>query len=229
MDLIAEYIKSKANAWSDSTKTSEYWRLQRFPQNLDEDPQMVWGLLQDLSPYSRKTSWIRLCSFYDWLIEKGYKLGPNKFRQWMKDNARQFKYVYETKTPEIDYQQAKEAIIKIPSEAIRKKCYQLLEGGLRYSESTKIDGDVCIGKGGKQRTVFVKAVKEQPSYKSVYKALKKIGLKPHDLRKIKATYVARKGASVEDLCRIFGWSSLNTAINYLAPKTKERLKELMDE
>ena len=228
--LVNEFIKSKTNAWAESTIRSEKHRLRVMVASVEHiyiDAPALWNSLADRKPYTRATCWTRAITFVDWLIKNQYIPGPNKLKDWREANAKQFKNIYTRHTPDIGYDEAMDRIGQIQDSGIRAKCVQLLEGGLRYTESYTIANGKIRGKGGKERRVYVEACEYAGSYSAVYKALKEIGLKPHMLRKIKATQLARRGARPEQLCEIMGWSNYNTGQSYINAGTDKELEALM--
>jgi integrase len=89
-----------------------------------------------------------------------------------------------------------------------------------------------IGKGNKERftTFAFPEHLELPSEWQVRTALKKIGLKPHSLRKLLATKLSRNSdIKNQDILAIMGWSSLETANKYLQPLNEQQLKQKMKE
>jgi integrase len=227
--LITDYIRSKELSWSSSTLRTEKYRLIGLLTHLTGDPNLLWEELEHrgMNPYSRKTTFIRVCKFWDWAIGENRIDGPNPYRKWMTTNGRLFKHVYKKSLPVISFAEAKQRIESLKNEAIKKQALCLLENGLRVGEhDTYKDGEV-VGKGNKPRKIFGE---QQPegwiSYFKLYFALKEIGLKPHDLRKIRATDLAQKGLSEADLCYIFGWESFETAGSYLGHKKDLTLEEI---
>jgi len=226
--LYEEYLDAKRLAWSESTLKSERRRLSRYFYVLEEGPAALWDATKTLAPYSRKTLFIRVSAFYDWAVTTN-QLTENPYKQWMAEHARLFKYVYNQKTPTLSFREAEEAVLTIPCKASCLKALQLLGGGLRWNESFNIDDGSCTGKGGKVRKVFADPISYPFSYTHFRKHLAAVGMKPHDLRKIRATDLARSGLREVDLCKVFGWSNLNTAKAYIAPINDQKLKELMNE
>jgi integrase len=219
-NLIDQYIESKQLAWAPSTLRSESHRLTGIAELLDGKPETLWKAIQEMAPYGRKTIWTRVTSFWQWALDRGLLKGPNKYRVFKQENARLFKHVYQPKTPKIDYQEACKRINEMEDESMRNKAKRLLSGGLRYSEEDTIEDNHVIGKGSKSRRVFCEQIDGpifKGSYHRFYHALKKVGLKPHDLRKIAATELARKGLREADLMKAMGWESIVTAKSYLAP------------
>lgn len=229
--MIKEYLKSKEYAWADSTKKSEAARLKRIACFVEAgDPQKLWEAIEHLAPYSRVTAWTRAADYYEFLLTENIKTGSNIFNQWRNKNAKAFKNSYERKTPEVSYGDAKEKINSISCEKTRRKAHQLLKAGLRYRESFTVNSGKVKGKGSKTRTIFSETQKvDYPySYSHFRKVLKKeTGLKPHDLRKIRATDLARRGMKESDLCKVFGWESFATASSYIAPMNDDKIEALM--
>lgn len=224
--MIKEYLDAHSLAWTDATKRSEESRLVKHFSAIVEGPEALWSTTQTLKPYSRKTLFLRARSFFDWQVEQGL-ITENPYKKWMKQNARLFKHVYTKATPSIDFKQAQEKISKIPCKETRRKATQLLEGGLRWRESFTIQDGQCLGKGEKPRTVFVDSCEYRYSYSTFVRLLARVGLKPHDLRKVRATDLARRGMREADLCKVFGWSNFATASSYIAPISDNEIKEML--
>jgi hypothetical protein len=228
--LIEAYIKDHSNAWTQATLKSERSRLHSIESQVDSGGDGLWAYLDRLGMgrYSKVTYWTRLSHFYDWLVKNGHRTGNNPYKEWREKNARLFKHTYERKFPEISYSEAKRRIESLPDNGIREKCLQLLEGGFRYSESFTLADRHVTGKGGKRRRAFTE---RNPDYRSSYSTLARslagIGLKPHSLRKLAATRFRDLGLREEDLLKVMGWSSMETAKSYLKPKSDEDLDQLL--
>lgn len=221
--MIEKYLESKKYAWAESTIRNVEAHLRKWGEHVHGEPPELYEKLLTLSPYSRLTVWTYLADYYTWLT------GSNKFHQWRKENARAFKNAYKPKTPKVSFKEAALRISRIKDSEVQTKAYQLLKGGLRYAESFKIQGGTCIGKGSKQRKVFVEEVPYTKSYSWFYRTLKKeTGLTPHDLRKIRANDLCEKGARPEELTAIMGWESFSTAQSYIEANDK-RLDKLMED
>lgn len=232
-DLVTEYLKSRTNAWSDSTIKSEKSRLSSLLHVLDKSPQALWEhLLKSQKPYSRVTSYTRVAAFFDWAINEGRMPGPNLFKKFKKENARLFKNTYVKKIPDIGMGEAESKIVKIPDESIRAKCLELLKNGMRFTESfTRDENNIIVGKGGKRREVYGPRIvsPSKKSYYQIWAALARVGLKPHDLRKIFATDLYRKGLDQVDVTAVMGWNSFQTAASYIAPSNAEELRKVINE
>ena len=229
--MVEGYLQSKKYAWADSTFNSERRRLVPLTPFLDGVPERLWEALRNKAPYTRVTSWTRVCDFWSWMIEEGHRPGPNPYVAFRKKNRRLFKNAYRRKLPEITYKEASERIQEISDLGVREKALELLTFGYRWSESFNKEEGGVIGKGNKWRPSFqeneISSEASNVSYTRLYKALRKIGLRPHDLRKLAATEFYRRGLSEVDLCHVMGWESFNTAKSYVAPKKHEELKEII--
>lgn len=231
MKLIDLYIESKQLAWALTTLRSEESRLHSVESALDDNPLTLWKELgrRGLKPYSKATLWTRVVDFYDWCIEEGHRQGPNPYKTFRKKNAKQFKNVYQKQLPEIGFEEARRRIETIKDPTIRGKALHLLSGGLRFAESfTQEDGRV-VGKGGKVRAVYAQSIEEGSgaSYQAVRRALARLGLKPHTLRKIFASRLVEVGANEFELCEVMGWKSLQTASSYVKARN-ERVRTLVE-
>lgn len=230
--LIDLYIERKANAWSHTTLKSERARLTQSINLLEAaNPAEAHEQLRKAgrSPYTIKTAFIRFSSFYDWLCLQGHAQS-NPFSSYMKVNANLFKHAYKKERVSLTFKEAADLIAQIEDVATREKAKRLLVAGLRYAESfTEKNGEV-VGKGGKVRKVFnegVGSVAYEKSYSTLRRALAKVGLKPHTLRKLFATQMIENGAQEADLLEVLGWSSIQTAAIYLQPKRDEQLARLI--
>lgn len=226
--LIDEYMDSKQYAWAPSTLRSELYRLQSVSDKLDGNPVKLWKGIQYQKPYSRLTTWTRVTEYWQWLMDEGkISYGKNPYKEWRTKNARVFKNVYLKKTPEITYQEAKERIGTITDPRVREKALRLLEGGLRFSESDTLRDGTVNGKGSKRRRAFCTEGTIDCGYGVVYRALRKIGIRPHDLRKLFLSRLVEMGANEFELCEVAGWSNLNTASSYIKTNPS-RIKKLVE-
>lgn len=221
--LIESYISSKRLAWAPKTLSSERYRLQSVAEHLTGDAEALWNVLGRYKPYTRNILWTRVVSFWD-------SFSPtNPYRLFRTQNARLFKNNYIQKTPEMSFEEALKRIDGIPDLAIRKRAKEILGSALRYAESVTHKDGYVVGKGGKAREVFVPVV-EGPDYRGSYhrfwRELAKVGLKPHDLRKLCLSKLVESGANEFELRMVAGWSSLNTAASYIRVQ-KSRVKSLM--
>lgn len=232
-NLISEYLAARVNAWSPTTLKSEAARLNALAGVIDKSAQALWDhLLTSQKPYSRVTSYTRVVAFYDWAIEEGRMPGPNLYKKFKKENARLFKHAYSKKIPDISMQDAEAKIAKIADRSIREKCLELLKNGMRFTESlTRDSNNMIVGKGGKKREVYgpVSSNVRSVSYFGVWAALRTVGLKPHDLRKIFATDLYRKGLDQVDVAAVMGWSNFQTAASYIAPSNSQKLRKVINE
>jgi len=228
---VSDYLASKELSWTEATIKSETSRLNRIAPYVEAgDIEGLWREVELLGKYSRVTYWTRAAEYYDFLLVEGIKSGDNIFKQWRKRNARPFKHAYEKKQPTHSYGEAEQVIHTIQDQAVRKESFILLKTGMRISERHKVTSDgYVVGKGDKRRKVF--GLEDMPNLQVkdhlLRSELKKIGLKPHDLRKIRATDLARRGMKEADLCKVMGWASFNTASSYIAPMNDEKIEGMM--
>lgn len=229
MEMAKHYLDSKKGAWAESTLRSEEHRLNGLLPHLNGDAPALWKALASLKPYSRVTAFTRACSFYSFLIAKGHVAGPNVYDAFREENARLFKNAYQPKALSISFEEAKRRIAEIKDEAIRNRALRLLSGGLRFTESATLQDGHVVGKGGKRRRVFCQETTGDVytgSYQTFFRALKKVGLKPHDLRKLCATKLVEAGLKEADLMKVMGWNSIITAKSYLQPKLDDELADV---
>lgn len=213
--LIEWYIDAHKDIWSDSTLRSERYRLLSMSSHLTGSVVPLDSFLNSMGSYSRVTYFSRAIHFWDWLIEHGHVAGVNEYKKFRRDHRKQFKNVYKRKHPNFSYSEVLLRISNIPDRACQEKAKELLQSGMRFSESLTLKDGQIIGKGGKRRNVFTKPSNVSVPYHRLYKALRKVGLTPHALRKVFATELVAKGANEFELTEIMGWSNLNTAQSYV--------------
>jgi integrase len=216
---IAEYLKSKQLAWAPTTLKSEGARLSAVEHVLDGDPTRLWELMEErkMKPYARLTTWIRVMNYWDFLVDSG-KTSSNPYRSFRRRNARLFKHTYTPCKPTLSYEEAKARIESIEDPTIRRRALEMIGSGARWAESeTHKDGTV-VGKGGKSRQLYVPQV-DGPEFIGTYqtfrRGLAKVGLKPHDLRKLFLTKLVELGANEFELMEAAGWSSMAPARSYI--------------
>ncbi len=230
---VDEYIASKKNAWARTSQKNERLRLRKHAHAVMESPDVVYERLKlTMKAHSIKTTFVRLGQFFDWLIEAD-KMPPakNPWKAFLKTNAMIFKHCYQIERVKVTFDEAN-VLIQSVEMPYRLAALQLLEGGLRYCELRTFDGDKVIGKGSKPRKVFLrdelKAFRYTGSYSALFVRLRAVGLKPHTLRKLCATEISRDPrAKDQDICKLFGWSSIETSIKYRQPLNDERLGEMI--
>jgi hypothetical protein len=212
---IEKYIESKKFAWSPTTIRSETYRLQGVADFLDGNPETLWRAIQTMKPYARLTLWTRVTNYWQFLLDGDYVKGKNLYAKWKQENARLFKNSYVRQKPEITIEEAKRRIEQIPNQAYRERARSIVRSGLRFTESNHITGGTVRGKGGKTRKVFVESDGQNIKYDGFHKALSKVGLKSHDLRKLFLSRLVDLGINEFELCEIAGWSNINTASSYI--------------
>lgn len=236
--LVNAYIESKKNAWSETTLKKEAYRLRGITLEHLDQPALLHQALKEkgLKPYSLRTSLVRAGDFAEWLLERGELKGNNKVKAYVREHANEFKHAYHKKPVGMTWEEAVERIKTIKDDGTKQKAMELLFTGMRYSESETVatDGTV-VGKGGWHREVpmakEMKAKDFDGSYYKAYRALKKIGLTPHQLRKLAATKAAELGADIPTLMSMFGWRTVAMPALYLQDVKKnevnERLRKLL--
>lgn len=231
-EYIQEYIIERESKWAASTLKSESARLRAVKESLDGNPLTLCGVTRRLSRYSKVTTWTRVIDYVDWLIEQGKISGPNPYRRYRRDNNKEFKNAYKREHPKISYKEALLRVSSIKDERIREAATVILKTGLRAHELSTFENGSVVGKGGKRRDVYYRGKVPQVSYIRLYRQLKAVGLKPHDLRKLFASRLVEKGANEFQLTELMGWSSINTALSYVRSdpnKLESLVKEVIDE
>jgi site-specific recombinase XerD len=230
--MIEMYLADKQLAWAPTTLKSESHRLHAAAPMLNGNPLKLWQSLEHHGPYGRATIWTRVSDFWQWCLDNNHISGGNPYRAFKQKNARLFKNVYERKTPEISFEEARARIATIQDNDVRNLAEQLLASGMRVSEPKTRDanGNV-VGKGSKSRRVYGCNASDGynvVNYQKLRRALAAVGLKPHDLRKIFLTRLVELGANEFELCKVAGWESISTASSYIKAND-ERIKELVEQ
>jgi integrase len=232
--LIDQYIAAHKLSWAESTLKSERSRLYAVADVLDGDAEKLWTALvnRQIKPYARLTAFIRVVSFYDWLITNGLCAHANYYTNFQKRNRRLFKNVYKKRLPNISYRDADRLINQFKDSEVREAARFLLQTGTRVCEASTVQNDSVVGKSNKSRQIYLssnqKGFDTRLVYPRLYRALKGVGLTPHMLRKICLTRLVELGVSPFELTEIAGWASVNTAASYIQVN-KNRIKELMEQ
>lgn len=226
-EQITNYINSKQLAWARTTQRSEQARLTGALELLNQGASSMYTEgSKRYKPYALKTLFIRAADFASWVTGNA----NNEFATFLRDNRLAFKNAYERKTVGVDYAEASRRISAIGNSAIRQLASFILRSGLRAHEALTYDGSGRVtGKGAKERSVYsaMDGANCYVTYGELYKELKRVGLKPHDLRKLAATKLVEAGLKEADLLKVMGWSSIETAKHYLQPKSDSELANLV--
>lgn len=241
-ELVDKYLEAHEGAWALTTYKSERSRLRACAQDLHLSPEEFVKRRSGMKLYALKTLLIRIVHMEKWVYENsGIGLGSSngqssvgrgrtRYADYLQKHKNRFKHAYVKEDIGVGYEDVRGLLASVSgrNSEVSQAAQSLLGSGLRISELYSVSGDVVRGKGGKTRKVFGgNPSKPSCSQSSLRRALGKIGLKPHTLRKLCATRCAERGATPADLCKIFGWSSIATAYQYLQPKDDQRLEELM--
>lgn len=231
-DLVDAYVEEHENMWAYSTWKSTRSRLKTLGALLDEKPEAVYRALKqrDMAPYTIKTTLSILSSFYDWLVTNGHSLG-NPYIGFKKKLTRtgNFRNAYKKRIVGTSFERARDLINSLDEDKdIKDHCMFLLKSGLRISESYRVEqvgtDQYVTGKGNKRRMIFEGAPTALVPESKLRRALKSLGLRPHDLRKLFATRLVNGGTPLQDVCEIMGWSNIGTAMCYLQPSRAKKLE-----
>ena len=230
---VNRYLEAKSIVWTDTTFKSERARLSKYKDKLDLSPIQIFSTLkeQGIGPYTIKTLFIRFSNFVDWCIEQELYSGKNKFQQFTKHNKQLFRNVYNKEALAYNLDKLPYKISRIKNAKARYMANYLLKTGLRISEIYKLksspSGEIyVIGKGGKQRRVFIDYLPKHIISQSTFRrALTEIEIKPHDLRKAYATRLLNEcKIKPHELCKVMGWSNIQTAMSYLQGRQDDELQ-----
>lgn len=239
--LRYDYLEYHDKLWEDTTYEAESSKTKTIVEYIQKAGgyagKPFYVVLKDAGykPYTIKALFQRAADMY----EHSQKLGilssfNNPYKDFLISNNHLFRNAYKTERLKIDFDEARSRINKELNydKDLQSFCLALLKSGLRIHEAYKVDYDTAsvIGKGGKRRYVNFEYKSDNPPTESrVRRALKKIGLKPHTLRKLLATKLSRSDMTYTDICEVMGWSSLETAARYLQPLKEEQLKQKLTE
>lgn len=224
---VNSYIQSKQGSWSAASTASESSRLHSMLAHLSEvEGELLYTALIDkgLKPYTIKTCFVRAGEF---LAFVGAKTNP--YKRMLAVEAKRFSNSYIPERISLTFADAKVKIEQIAILEHRQLATFILHSGLRATEALKYDGSGWVmGKGARMRRVFnselAPKLAEAVSYTAFYSSLKAVGLKPHTLRKLAATELAKNGFREADLLHVMGWKSMQTASIYLQPTNDEALE-----
>jgi hypothetical protein len=239
--MIEEYVQSKANSWSEKMKLNTRNQLAGFDGDtvLANDGARLYKFFTEerkLKPYSIKTYFVIVGEFVDWAMEQGHiSRSFNNVKLYMKHNARLFKRVYAPQPVKHTLDEVLAKLKLIKSDETREKAGQLIRTGMRWEESFTLtpEGEVT-GKGNAKRFVRTAtpedaAIRFTKTYQTFKVHLAEVGLKPHDLRKAHALWLAESGAHIGELMAFMGWRSMQSAASYLqTAKERELTAKLKD-
>jgi integrase len=223
---IDQYLKFKENSWAPTTLEMERYRLQGLLTvgELIASPGELYKTLKDkYKPYYLQVTFTRLSDFMTWGSKQLGWINP--YSDFLKSNRNLFRNAYKSEELDVTYAEALKRIKGIEKPEIREAALDILHNGLRAHELNNIMGSHVIGKGGFLRPLM-KEVKigPRPDRFKLHYELKKVGLKPHSLRKLFATRLLDAGMSLQDVCKVCGWKSIETVLRYAQPKSTENLR-----
>lgn len=237
--IVEQYLAKKQLRWSESTMRTETSRLRilvsKFGAFVQNGEQLLTALTTaKQKPYTIKMAFARLSD-----VERELGLKRQEYTEFMRHNPRLFARAYQPEDlRHLTYAEIKSRIAEIKDTPARALAEEILYSGMRSKEAlTRAAGsDTVIGKGGIHRRVFLSdaadatTIKtERCSYMRLYRALKGVGLKPHTLRKFAATEFVRMGFAPQELLRIMGWTSMQTATVYLQSKRDDEIANKIKE
>lgn len=238
-ELYYRYLEAKDGYWDGATYNSESSKLKTIVRVLRKSGLRGISFYQELKaegykPYTIKSLTQRAASMYEWAIKNQVaSTHTNPFADLLVSSPHLFRNAYKAERLKLDFDEAAQRIMSIPQENVRECCLSMLRSGLRIHEVFIVNKETnsVIGKGNKERfTVWAfPAHLQLPSAAQVRYALKKIGLKPHSLRKLLATKLARSDMRHMDIMALMGWSSMETATKYIQPMNEDKLKSKLEE
>lgn len=237
--VVEAYLEVSSKGWAINTQIVEAARIRTLIPMLEKfglDPESLYLELikQGLAAYTIKAKFIRLKRLADFCKTVGLYEGLNPFETFMKYTApNKFKKanVYKPKAVQYNYDEVKTLILETFEDetSIKDSLLFLLNTGLRISELYKLEKSVdgkyfVVGKGGKIRPVLFSPPQQGIIARNkLVKALVKLKLTPHQVRKLTATKLANSGILAHELQEIMGWSSITTAQIYLQQTSTNEL------
>jgi len=240
-EVVGAYLEISSRSWSKSTQLSESARLRKLIPALNLhgfNPDKLYSYMTeaDLGEYTIKTSFIRLSKLYDFckyadVLEVSVSINPIKDYMTVRaPNKFKVSNVYKPKKVKSTFKEVVSKIERMADLKIKTTLDFLIKTGLRIHELYKIetteDGRYIVkGKGGKYRFILIPPPKEIPKLSEIRKALDKMRLTPHSLRKLLATELASSNVPASSIQQMFGWSSINTAQSYIQAASFDELNK----
>jgi integrase len=223
--VVQAYVIARAGNWSNVTvKNARSVLLSTGKQlALSNDGQRLYDYFKnerELAPYTIKTNMIRVGDFTDWAMESGHiDKDFNRVKLFMNHHGRLFKRVYEQAPVKFTLEEVLSKIGRMRDPEAQAKAAQLVRTGMRYTESFTLKDGYVIGKGNAKRFIHTATPEDElvtytKSSVTFWSELKKVGLKPHDLRKAHALFLASNGAHIGELMTFMGWRSTQSAASY---------------
>lgn len=235
-ELIPLFLESKSGAWSPTTLRSESSRLWSLTSELSMGPQEAYDslLARGLKPYTIKTAFVRLGSFYTWASDEGHAhASKNPFTRFIRERALLFRNAYTKERLSANFVYVQDRLKKVRCPIVRELATEMLTSGLRVSEclNRDVQDNRVVGKRGLERHANVSTRNNSNTvpYIDVYTGLREVGLKPHTLRKVFANRLVERGFKLPELMAVMGWKSVQTATSYLQPKEDAELLALVKE
>lgn len=217
---MAKLLERKARAWAPTTLRSETARLRTLVRLLETESRpasVVAGLARAYGSYAAATAWVRVRQ----LAEEAGEDVRAWDRAW-RDRPREMRQAYRRRLVDLTPAQVLGKLAHVEDVDVRAAAAHMLRNGLRACEAGQAGGSV-VGKGAKEREVlFPGGV--AVSYGRLHRALRKVGLRPHDLRKVFATDLWRRHPDVVDVAKVMGWQSFETARSYVAPRSLDDVR-----
>lgn len=231
--VLDKYLLDKNLSWSPQSIRSTRHTLSSLFPYLNGDPLSLWNHLQKIQkPYSRVTTWWRVCAFWDYYQKEQHEK-KNPYREFRSQNIRLFKDKYLRKVPSMSIKDAR-SLIETELSArpdIRNQALILLLTGMRYGEAKTYKDGWVEGKTG-SREVFL-PILSGPKYEGSYvnflrQLYNSTRLKPHDLRKIYLNECVNSGANIFEVMKMAGWKNLETARSYINAR-RDRLVHISND
>lgn len=239
-ELIYKYLDYHDPTWTSKTFATESAKSKTILRTIRTAGTRGIDLYQGLKingyhPHTIKKLVLTASAYVAWGIKNQVKgFGPlNTYADLILTSPQLFRNAYKPERLKVDFDEALERIKSIAQENVKEACLALLKSGLRIHEAFLVNTETSsvIGKGDKLRYVVwtYPPHLKMPTEGQIRYALKKIGLKPHSLRKLLATKLARSNMRHTEIMQLMGWSSFETASKYIQPLNEEQLKRSLEE
>lgn len=229
-ELARAYLSAQKGVWAETTLRSETARLNAvLPLVEGRSVEEAWRALAEMAPYARVTAWVRLSAMITWARDAGLWSGSNAYQLFRDKNRGLFQSAYKRQPARFSYDELLAKLELVGDPTVRDAAFTILKNGLRWCELQTLKDGRVTGKGGYEREIlYPKHLEHDVSYTQLWRGLRKVGVKPHDLRKVFAQKLVELGCNDHDLLKVMGWRSYETAKSYVAARKTDEVRQMVE-